>query len=48
MYLILSWIKKVMIIIFVRDGKLGAYIFEINTKEDVQEFIDLNKLKNTK
>lgn len=35
-------------LIFVRDGKLGAYIFEINTKEDVQEFIDLNKLKNTK
>ena len=33
-------------LIYVKDGFLGAYIFDIKTEEDVNDFIKLNKLGN--
>ena len=33
-------------LIYVKDGFLGAYIFEIKTEDDVIDFIKLNNLRN--
>lgn len=35
-------------LMFVQDGELRAFIFDISDKNDIKDFVEINKLENTK
>lgn len=35
-------------LMFVQDGELRAFVFDISDKNDIKDFVEINKLENTK